>query len=337
MTALAVRRLPMAAPDDLGAFEALLDSGDVDPAGIVSLWCKTRGNGLLNDFTKPWVDLLLRQIIARRTGEDPAQVAERVPVLVSGGSEGAVSPHLVILSRGQAGARGLVALTARRIVPPDVQGGAGHVQATAAMIREALREAGLAPADVGLVLVRAPSPPGRDPAVRAAAALGSALALGEIAAHDEAGAYARRCFVVARHDGPAQQVLVIGNGAGGDPRFAIGHGTLADPLDSPAVAAILDRLGLRAVPQVSPADSARVIAVIAKGDAPADGLIRGLPHAMHQDNDVAMHRHARAAYGAMLGSVVGHGACLVSGGAEGQGPPDGGFASIIVRSTEDAA
>ncbi|MEI6161852.1 MAG: ring-opening amidohydrolase, partial [Roseococcus sp.] len=58
-------------------------------------------------------------------------------------------------------------------------------------------------------------------------------------------------------------------------------------------------------------------------------LLRDLPHAMNLDNDVAMHRHARAAYGAMLGSLIGHGAVLVSGGAEAQGPPDGGFVAII--------
>jgi cyanuric acid amidohydrolase len=72
---------------------------------------------------------------------------------------------------------------------------------------------------------------------------------------------------------------------------------------------------------------------MAKGDAPLSGRVRGLRHVMGIDNDVAMHRHARAAYGTLLAATVGHTACLVSGGAEHQGPPDGGFAAIIA-STE---
>jgi hypothetical protein len=47
-------------------------------------------------------------------------------------------------------------------------------------------------------------------------------------------------------------------------------GLLADPIDSPVAARILEELGLRACPQLSAADSARVMAVIAKGDAPFD-------------------------------------------------------------------
>ncbi len=335
MTACLPIRLPMTAPDDLGAFEAMLDDGRIDPAGVVALWCKTRGNGLLNDFTKPWVDLLLRLALAKRLGVTEAEVAERVPILVSGGAEGAVSPHLVVWCRGRAGAQGLLCGVARAAIPPDALGAEGQALATARMVRGAMEALGVAdPAQVGLVLVRAPSRPevpGLDARVRIAGAQGTALALGEIArvAPEDPGSHAHRAFVVARHDGPMQQVMLLANGAGGDPRFAVAHGLLADPLDAPGAAAILGRLGLAAAPQLPAERSARVLAVISKGDAPRGHVLRGLPHAMSLDNDVAMHRHARAAYGAMLGAVIGHAAVLVSGGAEAQGPPDGGFAAIV--------
>ncbi len=343
MTAIFPTRLPMAAPDDLGAFEAMLEDGRLDAADIVSVWCKTRGNGLRNDFTKPWVDLLLRLAIGHRLGLDEKAVAKRVPILVSGGAEGAVSPHLVIWSRGRPGRTGLLAAVERALIAPEDQGGVLHAMATAAMVRAAMAGLGLTdPAQVGLVLVRAPSDPDRaglDARVRAACAQGAALALGQIEAIglDDPDSFAHGTFVVARHDGPTQQVLLLANGPGGDARAAIASGLLEDPLDSPGAAAILARLGLAAAPQLSPMDSARVLAVISKGDAPRDGLIRGLPHAMHLDNDVAMHRHARAAYGAMLGAAIGHGAVLVSGGAEGQGPPDGGFAAIIAATAGESA
>jgi cyanuric acid amidohydrolase len=343
MSAIFPTRLPMTAPDDLGAFEAMLDDGRLDPADIVSVWCKTRGNGLRNDFTKPWVDLLLRLAIGRRLGLDEQAVAERVPILVSGGAEGAVSPHLVVWSRGRVGASGLLAAVERALIAPEDQGGVLHAMATAAMVRSAMAGLGLTqPAQVGLVLVRAPADPdraGHDARVRTACAQGVALALGQVEAIalDDPACFAHGAFVVARHDGPTQQVLLLANGPGGDPRAAIASGLLADPLDSPGAAAILARLGLIAAPQLSAGDSARVLAVISKGDAPPDGLIRGLPHAMNLDNDVAMHRHARAAYGAMLGSLIGHGAVLVSGGAEAQGPPDGGFAAIIAAIAGESA
>lgn len=340
MTPAQVLRFPMAAPDDLGGFSAALDDGRVDPGGVIALWCKTRGNGLANDFTKPWIDLLLRQALATRLGTTADAVGERVLILVSGGSEGVVSPHLVVIQRGQGAGpgEGLVAGFSGGDVEAAQQGAVAHAWVTAAQVRAAMASAGIAsPAGVGLVLVRAPSAPRRDPAVRRAAAIGAAIALGEVDAasvSEEAlcqdrAMFAHGAFVVARHDGPMQRVLVLGNAPGGDQRFRIARGVLADPLDLPGVAGILRRLGLAPAPQLPPEESARVVAVISKGDAPAGDEIRGLPHAMFLDNDVAMHRHARAAYGALLAAAVGHGACLVSGGAEGQGPPDGGFAAII--------
>lgn len=329
MSAIIPLRLPMTAPDDLAGFEALLDSGQVAANDIVALWCKTRGNGLLNDFTKPWVDLLLRLAVARRLGCSEAEVAKRLLILVSGGAEGAVSPHLVIWYRGRPGSHGLLAALEGADVPLEAQGGAAQADITCRMVQSAMARLSVAPPAVGLVVVRAPTQEGLDGATRASAAQGVARALGG------ATAFCDRAFVVARHDGPAQQVFMLANGPGGDPGFAVAHGLLSDPLDAPGAAAVLARLGLMAAPQIP--DPTRVVAAISKGDAPEGHLLRGLPHAMRLDNDVGMHRHSRAAYGAMLGALIGHGAVLVSGGAEAQGPSDGGFVSIIARTGEPLA
>jgi cyanuric acid amidohydrolase len=320
----------MRAPDDLAGFAAILDGGTIDPAGIVGLWCKTRGNGLRNDFTKPWIDLLLRSMLAKRLGIDEQVVAEQVPILVSGGSEGLVSPHLVIWAKGQeSGERGLLAGISRTEIAPADHGTAKHRDATARQLADLMAASNWRAEDVGLVIVRAPSSfedPAADPAVRKQAALGIAQIL-----DGKDAAFASRAFVVARHDGPGQQIFVLANGKGGDPAYAVSHAVLADPLDSPSVAAALATFGFAASPQLPPAQSKRLIAAISKGDAPANGTIRGMPHAMNLDNDIAMHRHSRAAYGAMIGSMIGHGAVLVSGGAEAQGPEDGGFASFVAQ------
>jgi cyanuric acid amidohydrolase len=52
---------------------------------------------------------------------------------------------------------------------------------------------------------------------------------------------------------------------------------------------------------------------------------------MLNDSDIHSTRHARAAVGAVIASVVGSTALYVSGGAEHQGPPGGGPVAIIVR------
>jgi cyanuric acid amidohydrolase len=335
----------MAAPDDLSGFVAALESGVIEADRILALWCKTEGNGLRNDWTRAYADLVLRSALARRLGTDAEALRARIPILVSGGSEGVVSPHLVVIAGAPASGSplpGLVAGSASGSIPQAAVGMTEHGRLTVGLARDAMRQAGLTPAETRLVFVRAPSDPARagwDARARAAGALGAAVALGELAddalsdtfygvRHD---LFCSRAFVVARHDGLLQQVVVLGEARGGNPAFRIAHATLADPIDAPGVAGILAELGLRAAPQLDAAASRRVVAVISKGDAPLSGAIRGQRHVMAIDNDVAMHRHARAAYGTLLASMIGHTACLVSGGAEHQGPADGGFAAIIAR------
>lgn len=329
-TAIRPIRLPMRAPDDLAGLAQVLDSRTIGAADIVGLWCKTRGNGLRNDFTKPWIDLLLRSMLAKRLGADEQAIAEQVPILVSGGSEGPVSPHLVIWAKSKStGERGLLAGVSRIEVALADHGTAKHRDATARQLADLMAASNWRADDIGLVIVRAPSnfeDPAADPAVRKQAALGVAEIL-----DGKDAAFASRAFVVARHDGPGQQIFVLANGAGGDPAYAVSHAVLADPFDSPSVAGALAKFGFAASPQLPADQSKRVLAAISKGDAPANGTIRGLPHAMNLDNDIAMHRHARAAYGAMIGSTIGHGAVLVSGGAKAQGPDDGGFASFVAQ------
>ena len=345
MSAAAAYRFPMSAPDDLSAFAAALDTGLIVADRIVALWCKTEGNGLRNDWTRAYTDRVLREMLARRLNADADAMRDRIVILVSGGSEGIVSPHLVVITTepaGSPGHSGLALGTAAGAIPATAVGTAEQGHRTSDLVRTAMRQAGLTETTTHLVFVRAPSDPARsgcDAKVRAACALGAAVALGEVAQSsvtDDAfnvrpELFCSRAFVVARHDGLLQQVLVLGEAPRGNPAFRIAHGVLADPIDAPGVARILAELGLTAAPQLAAPDSQRVVAVIAKGDAPLSGTVRGLRHVMSIDNDVAMHRHARAAYGTLLGAVIGHSACLVSGGAEHQGPPDGGFAAIIVH------
>jgi cyanuric acid amidohydrolase len=78
--------------------------------------------------------------------------------------------------------------------------------------------------------------------------------------------------------------------------------------------------------------SKRVINIFAKAEAAPNGQVRGVRHTMLNDSDINSTRHARAAVGAVLASVLGQTAIYVSGGAEHQGPPGGGPFCIIARS-----
>ena len=64
----------------------------------------------------------------------------------------------------------------------------------------------------------------------------------------------------------------------------------------------------------------RTIALLAKAEASASGLIRGARHTMLEDSDLSSTRHARGFVGGLLAGLVGHTELFVSGGAEHQGP-----------------
>ncbi len=114
------------------------------------MWCKTEGNGLRNDWTRAYADLTLRTALARRLGSDVDSLRERIPILVSGGSEGVVSPHLVVITGSPAGAPagapdriGLVAGIAGGAIPQDAVGTARHGRLAADLVRAAMAQAGL--------------------------------------------------------------------------------------------------------------------------------------------------------------------------------------------------
>lgn len=344
MSACHVYRFPMRDPDDMSDLSDLLDQGKIAASDIKAVFCKTEGNGLNNDWTRHFVDRSVRATIAAHGGGDAETLRRKVLVLISGGSEGVVSPHMLVFAAAPAAGTepGLaLGMEIREFAPGDFAR-RNHSIATAEMVRAAMKAAGAKDeSQVGLVVVRAPADAAQgvtSPRVRAAVSLGVAQALGEIAGDiDEAAflkdfsKFCRRVFVVARDDTTTQQVIVLANAPGGTKTLRIAAGPLRDPLDSPGVAAVLAKLGIDAAPQASPAASARIVASLSKGDPPGNGKIRGARHTMNSDSDIHSHRHGRSAYGAMIASVIGHSYCFVSGGAEHHGPENGGLVALIAR------
>ena len=124
-------------------------------------------------------------------------------------------------------------------------------------------------------------------------------------------------------------VIVLGEAAGAASRVRIGHTVMRDALDAASVRLLLrEHFG---IDPDSPVLQERLVNLLAKAEASPDGRVRGERHTMLNDSDIHATRHARAAVGAVLASVVGQTALYVSGGAEHQGPAGGGPVAAIVR------
>jgi cyanuric acid amidohydrolase len=286
-----------------------------------------------------------------------------VALVMSGGTEGVLSPHFTVFARGPAGAseasgeKRLVVGTAHtRDFAPEELGRMAQVEVTAEAVKAAMRDAGIEdPADVHFVQVKCPlltsakvdAAQRRGAATvtrdtyesmgwsRGASALGVGLALGEFAAVDDAAIlrdgslYSARASASAGIELDGNVVIVFGEAAGSASGYRIAHTVMRDAIDGHSERRMLrERFGLDAEADAD-AIAARLVNLLAKAEASPDGTVRAARHTMLNDSDIHSTRHARAAVGGVLASVVGSTALYVSGGAEHQGPPGGGPVAAI--------
>lgn len=200
-------RVAMSHPGDTSGIDRLVAGGALAAADIVAIFGKTEGNGCVNDFTRAFATEALKSCLARHLGSDPESVAARVPLVMSGGTEGCLSPHFLVIaaraaSRPPTGKALAVGTGFTRAFMPEEIGRHAMVMETAEAVRRAIVDAGIDSAnDVHFVQIKCPLLTGdrveaakaRGQTVvteytypsmgysRAAAALGIAVALGEIA------------------------------------------------------------------------------------------------------------------------------------------------------------
>jgi len=359
-----LHRVPMRHPGDTASIEALFESGALDPRQVVAVLGKTEGNGCVNDFTRAYAVQALSLALARRLGTTPGAVVERVAMVMSGGTEGGLSPHFLVLAIGEApspnplGALAIGTAFTADFAPEEI-GRPAQVEATAAAVRSAMAEAGIGSVeDVHYVQVKCPlltseriaAAKARGQTVatedtyhsmglsRGASALGVALALGEVAAVPPAAIGADWSLFSGRASASSgveltrNEVVVLGNsrGWGGDLRIA--HAVMQDAIDLPAVLQALRMAGLdTAAGQLDAAARDRLVAVLSKAEPSSTGRIRGQRHIMWDDSDINATRHARALVGGVIAAAVGRTDIFVSGGAEHQGPDGGGPVAVVVR------
>ncbi len=357
-----VHRLSTRSPDDVEGLASAIAEGRIDPKAIVAIFGKTEGNGCVNDWTRALAARALRDLLTHHVG---MEAAGKVCLVMSGGTEGGLSPHVTVfeahdsIHRAEPGALAIGhAHTAD--LPPEHLGRLPQVYAVAAGVKRALREAGIEDmADVHFVQVKCPlltservadaRRRGVDCATtdtlksmamsRAAAALGVAMALGEVGAESLAdgmighdlSVFSTRASASAGVELLGHEIVVMGTGRDWCGPLRIDHGTMADALDIAPVRAALARLDLASAGQLAPAQRLRLVALLAKAEASSGGTLRGFRHTMLVDSDISPTRHARGFTGGVLAGLVGHAELYVSGGAEHQGPDGGGPVAIIAE------
>ena len=354
-------------PADLSGVQALIDAGEIDPRHIVAVMGKTEGNGCVNDHTRDFAATAWCHFLAPHLDCTAEAVHARVALVMSGGTEGVLSPHFTVFTREMVKSaathhdkRLVVGIAHTRDFAPEELGRMAQVQATADAVRAAMRDAGIEDAaDVHFAQVKCPllTSAKVDAALRrgaetvtrdsyesmgysrGASALGVGLALGEIAPerisdaavlHD-ATLHSARASASAGIELEGNVVIVLGEARGSASAFRIGHAVMRDAIDAASVRAMLStHFGLDPERDAQ-AIASRLVNLLAKAEASPDGRVRGARHTMLNDSDINSTRHARAAVGGVLASVAGRTALYVSGGAEHQGPPGGGPVAALVR------
>ena len=94
-----VFRVPCKGPGDLSGVRALIDAGQLNPADIVAVMGKTEGNGCVNDFTREYASSAWCHLLAPALNSTPEEVHQRVALVMSGGTEGVLSPHFTVFAR----------------------------------------------------------------------------------------------------------------------------------------------------------------------------------------------------------------------------------------------
>jgi cyanuric acid amidohydrolase len=361
-----VHRLSMRAPDDVEPLIAAIREGRILPECIVGILGKTEGNGCVNDFTRAFAVRALRDALAPHVSGD---ALDAVSLVMSGGTEGALAPHMLVLERREdaTGMSPALAIGSVRTgdLPFEHLGRREQALLVASGVREAMHQAGLNDAaDIHFVQIKCPlltagriaqtEAQGKTVATRdtlksmglsrGASALGVAIALGEIredAVTDDVigrdtSLWSSRASTSGGVELVDHEIVVLGMSADWSGDLIIDHAVMTDQIDIEPVRASLSRLDFQASGQIAESERGRLVALLAKAEAGTSGQLRGYRHTLLDDSDISSTRHARGFVAGVLASLTGHAEIFVSGGAEHQGPDGGGPVAVIARRSENS-
>src|SRR5258708_39647285 len=88
----------MRGPGDVSGLTRMLRSGALAAGDIVAILGKTEGNGGVNDFTREYACRAFAHALAPHLRCGPEEVEARIAMVMSGGTEGVLSPHASVRS-----------------------------------------------------------------------------------------------------------------------------------------------------------------------------------------------------------------------------------------------
>ncbi|MEM6254363.1 MAG: ring-opening amidohydrolase [Cyanobacteria bacterium P01_D01_bin.156] len=342
-----VFKIPQSSPDDLTRLISLVKQQQLDPKNIVAIMGKTEGNGCVNDFTRGFAVATLKGYFTPLIGQT---LANQIVYVMSGGTEGVLSPHMTVFTRQVENLEGpthlglALGVFHTRDFSVEEIGTLAMVNVVAEGVKTALKTAQISPEDVHFVQIKCPLLTAARNSQssqtitqdsyksmaysRGASALGVALALGEIqpeqlTAADICTNYGLYSSVASTSAGVELkncEILVLGNSPQSHSHYRIGHSVMEHALDIDAVT--------RAV-ESAQGDS--IVTVLAKAEASPSGEILGHRHTMLDDSDINHTRMARAVVGSVVAAAVQDPMVYISGGSEHQGPAGGGPIAVISR------
>src|SRR6195256_6034412 len=365
---------PMATPADTKGLQELADSGKIKPDTLVALVGKTEGTGFHDDWGRVWADVALREWTGRFLGIPPADVAKEVIFVLSGGCPGVITPHIAAVTREWVEVPDQEAETKdRRLVvgragsepmPPEEVGRMGQIRKVAEATHRAMTDAGLTdPKGVALVMVKVPGlttasikdaesrgktvvshdltfgPDGAGAYANDAAALGVAMALGEVPESALSDQVVRRDWdlyseVAMTSSGGEKrhgEVVLFGNSSSSQSSLRIGHAVTKDFIDAGGGRNALRAAGLEFDGLPAESDLSRLVHVFAKSVIPGSDQVRGQRITLLDDADA--YQIGKALGGMLVASVTGRTTNYVSGGERNshQGPPGGNIVAAVVR------
>lgn len=350
-------KVPIAGPDDVSGVDKLIAQHALEAKDIIAIIGKTEGNGCVNDFTRGYAVRSLQEYFSTHIGK---QAAKRISYVMSGGTEGVISPHFTIISRvnnqeaaavghSESGLKSLaIGVAHTPVLLPESIGRLAQVNEVADAVGRAMQDARIDDIkDVHFVQIKCPlltvesirEAESRGQTVvteetyksmgfsRGASALGVAVALQEICKdelteQDICHNWSKYSRVASTSAGSELNYCEI-------VVFGNSHHAEGELFIEHGV--MEDSIDAAALTKLLENHDAEPIQIFAKAEADPSGVIRGRRHTMLDDSDINHTRHARAVVGGVLASVCKDPMIYISGGAEHQGPAGGGPVAVIFR------
>src|SRR5947209_14738353 len=365
-----VCKVPMEHVQDTSGIEAAMREWRFGADDIVAVVAKTEGNGGVNDISRILVDRVLRDFLVAKGSRTRAQ-ALQVPIALSGGCDGVISPHYNIFARVpedevSRASTGDLRLTvgfavSERILPEEI-GRLAMVEKVAGGVKKAMKEAGITdPKDVHFVQTKTPlltaeriadaKRRGKDviktemmesmAVSNATAALGIGVGVGEfplpreeqIARDLDLFSSVASCSSGVEQD--EAQVVVVGNRKGIGGRFRIGHSVMKDVLDVDGIYDAIRKAGLELPDRPRAADlGGALVNCFIKCETEPSGRMRGRRQVSLNDSDIHHTHHTKAVVGAVAATAIGDPMVYCSVAALQAGPAGGGPVAAIIDASK---